>query len=144
MLVVDGGGVPLGLRLAAANVGETKLAEPTLATISVGQARGRSRTRPEHLIADKGFDSRHFRDYLHRRGIRHTIARIRRPAAWKKHRSPRPIDQRRYQDRWIVERSMAWLKNFRRVMTRLDRDLSCYRAFVLLACLMVALNAFLK
>ncbi len=54
MLVTDAAGVPLGLLTAGANVGEVRLAEATLATIHVPRPRGRLRTRPDQLIADRG------------------------------------------------------------------------------------------
>lgn len=34
---------------------------------------GRPRTRPDHVIADKGYSSRRIRAHLRGRGIRHTI-----------------------------------------------------------------------
>lgn len=34
---------------------------------------GRPRTRPDHLVADKGYSSRKIHAYLRRRGIPHTI-----------------------------------------------------------------------
>jgi transposase len=55
------------------------------------------------------------------------------------HRSNRhrtaPQDRRvlwRYRRRWIVERSIAWLDNFRRLAVRYDRSLTVYQAFAIL------------
>ncbi|SCD69379.1 Transposase DDE domain-containing protein [Streptomyces sp. BpilaLS-43] len=43
-------------------------------SISVPRAgAGRPRTRPDHVVADKGYSSRKIRAYLRRRGIPHTI-----------------------------------------------------------------------
>jgi transposase len=36
---------------------------------------------------------------------------------------------RRYRRRWIVERTNAWLGNFRRLVVRYDRSLTIYGAF---------------
>lgn len=47
---------------------------------------------------------------------------------------------RRYKRRWIVERSNAWPHIFRRVATRYDRDIHIYTAFVLIACILIALR----
>jgi hypothetical protein len=69
MVVSDGNGLPIGLYLDAANHHEIKLAEPTLQTIRVPQKRGRPKTRPKELVADKAYDSRDFRRKLRRRGI---------------------------------------------------------------------------
>ncbi len=41
--------------------------------------------------------------------------------------------------RWMVERSLAWLDNFRRPAVRRDRSLSIYQAFLDLARFMLGL-----
>ena len=56
MAVVDGRGVPLGLLVASAQDAEVRLAEPTLATVRVPLSRGRPKTRPTSVVADKGYD----------------------------------------------------------------------------------------
>jgi len=143
MLVTDGQGLPLGLVLESANRAEVKLAQRTLETVAVRTSRGRARTRPKHLIADKAYDSRRFRQYLRRRGIAHTIPPIRHKGRFRRRRLPR-YDAARYACRWIVERSHAWLQNYRRVLVRYDHLLSTYRGFVLLACTMISLGVLLK
>ena len=70
MLVVESQGLPIGVLVASAQRAEVKLAEPTLATVRVPRARGRPRTRPKELVADKGYDSRPLRHRLRRRGIK--------------------------------------------------------------------------
>ena len=139
MLVTDGRGIPIGLHLESAQQAEITLARITLETVHVQPARGRPRTRPQHLVADKGYDSRDFRRYLHRRGIGHTIPPIRRRGK-RRHGQPRPADPVRYAQRWIIERTNAWLQNYRRVQTRHERLLSNYRAFVVLACILITLR----
>ncbi len=61
-------------------------------------------------------------------------------------RRGRPVDADPipYAKRWIIERTTASLQNFRRVLVRHDRLLATYRAFVLLACVMITLGALLK
>ncbi len=44
MVLVDGGGLPLGVRLENASPGEVTLAEATLAEVKVPHARDRSRS----------------------------------------------------------------------------------------------------
>ena len=82
MVVTDGNGLPIGFHLDSAQLAEVRLAETTLATVRVpkppGQ-RGRPRTRPERLTADRGYDSGPFRRALRRRGIRACIPPKRRP-----------------------------------------------------------------
>jgi transposase len=47
---------------------------------------------------------------------------------------------RRYQHRWIVERTIGWLGNFRRLVVHYDRSLRIYRAFFDIACFMIVLR----
>ena len=139
MVVVDGRGLPLGEYLHSASPAEVRLAETTLATIRVGRRHraGRPRQKPVRVIADKAYDSDPLRERLARRGIE-LIA---------PHRSNRkkPATQdgralRRYKRRWIVERTNAWLGNFRRLVVRYDRSLTIYRAFFHIACFMIVLR----
>ena len=47
---------------------------------------------------------------------------------------------RRYRRRWIVERTIGWLGNFRHLVVRYDRSLPIYRAFFHIACFMIVLR----
>ncbi|MGH9779907.1 MAG: transposase, partial [Candidatus Acidiferrales bacterium] len=51
---------------------------------------------------------------------------------------------RRYRRRWIVERTIAWLGNYRRLTTRWYRSLTIYQAFFHIACFMIVLRRVLK
>ena len=89
------------------------------------------------MIADKAYDSDPLRKRLRQRGIElicpHKRNRVR-PAT----QDGRAL--RRYKRRWIVERTNAWLGNFRRLVVRYDRSLTIYRAFFHIACLMIVLR----
>ena len=139
MVVVDGRGLPLGNYLHSASPAEVKLAETTLATIWVGRRHhvGRPRQKPLRVIADKAYDSDPLRNRLRQRGIElicpHKKNRVR-PAT----QDGRSL--RRYRRRWIVERTNAWLGNFRRLVVRYDRSLTIYGAFFHIACFMIVLR----
>jgi len=84
------------------------------------------------VIADKAL-----RERLRRRGIELICPH-------KKNRV-RPATQdgrvlRRYQRRWTVERTNAWLGNFRRLVVRYDRSLRIYGAFFHIACFIIVLR----
>lgn len=138
MVVVDGQGVPLGSHLTSASPAEVRLAEPTLASISVPRGgRGRPQKRPLRIVADRAYDSDPLRGRLLRRGMLllspHRQGR----------RKPSLNDGRtlrRYRKRWKVERTFAWLGNYRRLVVRYDRHLSMYRAFFHLACALITLR----
>src|SRR5579859_561334 len=139
MVVVDGAGVPLGDHLHSASPAEVRLAETTLAAIRVGRRHraGRPRQKPVRVIADKAYDSDPLRKRLRQRGIElicpHKKNRVR-PAT----QDGRAL--RRYRRRWIVERTIGWLGNFRRLVVRYDRSLQIYRAFFHIACFMIVLR----
>jgi transposase len=139
MVVVDGRGLPLGNYLHSASPAEVKLAETTLATIRVGRSHhsGHPRQKPMRVIADKAYDSDPLRKRLRQRGIElicpHKRNRVR-PAT----QDGRVL--RRYKRRWIVERTNAWLGNFRRLVVRYDRSLTIYGAFFHIACFMIVLR----
>src|SRR5262245_31519180 len=134
MLMVEGNGLPLGFHLESAKVAEVKLAEQTLDSIRVIRPRGRLRRRPQKLVADRGYDSRAFRAALRRRSIELCIPPKRRPATWKPKRG-RPVVAHKdeYRRRYTVERSVAWLGNFRRLLIRWDRHIVVYQGFFVCA-----------
>jgi transposase len=123
MVVVDGKGVPLGNHLGPASPAEVKLAETALAAVRVPNPgrRGRPRQKPQRLIADKAYDSDPLRRRLKKRGIDlivpHKVNRVSKPTQDRR-------KLRRYRKRWKIERTNAWLGNFRHLVVRYDRNLS--------------------
>lgn len=114
------------------------LLEPTLENVRVPRIDGGApRCKPDRIIADKGYDSDGLRHRLKQRGIElicpHRRSR-RRPAT----QDGRSL--RRYRHRWIVERTIAWLSNFRRLVVRYERNLTMYQAFIHVACLLITLR----
>jgi transposase len=134
MAVVDGRGVPLEDYFHSASPAEVRLAETTLAAIRLGRRHhpGRPRPKPMRVIPDEAYDS----DPLQRGSELICLH--------KKNRV-RPATQdgwalRRYNRRWIVERTNAWLGNYRRLVVRYDRSLTIYRALFHIVCFMIVLR----
>ena len=69
MVLADGEGAPLGVRLESASPSEVTLAEATLAEVRVPQRKGCPRQKPERVIAGRGYDSDPLRERLKKRGI---------------------------------------------------------------------------
>jgi transposase len=129
MVLVDGQGVPLGVHLSAATPAEHSLAIATL------EERVTERL-PDRIIADKGYDARYLWMAMKERGV-DLIAPHQRNR--KSHyQDGRKL--RRYRRRWIVERTNAWLFNFRRLVVRYEHKLENFRAFIHLACALIALR----
>jgi transposase len=137
MVLVDGRGLPLGVRLESASPGEATLAEATLAEVRVPRAKGRPRQKPKRVIADRAYDSDPLRERLKKRGIE-LIAPYRKNNKQRRYEDGRKL--RRYKRRWIVERTNAWLGQFRRLLVRHEHLLTTYQAFFYLACLWITLR----
>jgi transposase len=78
-------------------------------------------------VADKGFTSRAFRNYLHRKHICCTIARR------SNERRRGSFDKQNYRKRNIVERLINRLKQFRRIVTRYEKRASNFSAMITVA-----------
>jgi len=114
------------------------LIEATLDQVKVPRGgRGRPRKRMPRLIADKAYDSDPLRKRLKQRGI-DLICPHRRNRTKRKLQDGRKL--RRYCRRYKIERTFAWLGNFRRLVVRYDRLITVYRAFFHLACLIITLR----
>jgi len=137
MVLVDGQGLPLGVRLESASPGEATLAEVTLKEVRVPRAKGRPRQKPKRVIADRAYDSDPLRERLKKRGIE-LIAPYRKNNKQRRHEDGRKL--RRYKRRWIIERTNAWFGQFRRLLVRHENLLATYRAFFYLACLWITLR----
>ena len=86
------------------------------------------------VIADKGYDSRAFRDLIRSKRMRVVIPSTRS----RKRRIP--YNRRAYRERNLVERYFNKLKHFRRVATRYDRLDSHFLGLLYLAATMIWLR----
>ena len=138
MVVVDGEGLPLACHLDSAGEAGVKLLEPTLDAINATESEGAEvPTQPRRLILDRGYDSDPLRERLALRGIE-MICPHRKDRVKPKTQDGRKL--RRYKRRWKVERTFAWLGDFRRLVVRYKRHLRLYRAFFHVACLLITLR----
>ena len=126
-LLVDAGGVPLAWTLTAANRNDvTQLLELLERVPPVRGRPGRPRRRPEQLLADRGYDHDKYRRLVSKLGITPAIAR---------RQSGHGSGLGR--DRWVVERTFAWLHNRRRLLLRTDRRDDIHESFLALACCLI-------
>lgn len=139
-MLTDGAGTPLAVLVTGAQVHEQRVALQVVDSVRVPRPRGRPKQRPETLAADKGYDSRGFRRELRKRGIRPSIPQREWPGRGRKPGRP-PKVHAASAARWIVERTHAWMDNWRRLVVRWKRRVHNYLAFVVIACLMTCLRA---
>jgi transposase len=91
------------------------------------------------LVYDRAADSDPLRKRLKRRGIE-LICPHRENRSKPKRQDGRPL--RRYRHRWKIERTIAWLGNYRRLVVRYERNPRIFLAFLQIACLMITLKQF--
>ncbi|MFB9519813.1 IS5 family transposase [Streptomyces cremeus] len=142
-LACDGRGRPLGFLLTGGNINDCTQLEQVLAQIKVArQGPGRPRTRPDHLLGDKGYSSWKIRNYLRRRGIPHTTPeradqRTNRRRRGSSGGRPPAFDTERYKQRNVVERCFNALKQYRATATRYDKTRESYEAVLTIASLLM-------
>jgi transposase len=105
--------------------------------------RGRPRTRPNRVIADKGYSYPRCRRWLRQQRIPHTIPERRDQQARRAARPGRPLafDQATYAHRNVVERCINRLKQWRGLATRYEKRAVNYRALVVIASIVIWLDS---
>ena len=132
MVLTDGNGLPLATLTASASPHEVTLIEPLLDNRILDR-------RIRRLIYDQAADSDPLRTRLAARGIELVCPH-------RRNRTKAPTQDgrslRRYRRRYKIERSISWLQNFRRLVTRYEHRAYRFLGFVQLACLMITLRRF--
>src|SRR3954453_1339217 len=140
--LTDGAGRVLVVLLTGGNVHDSPMFTQLMAALRVPRsAKGRPRTRPDYLLADKGYSSRANRRLLRDRGIGHTIPEKNDQAANRRRRGsaggrPPCFDADRYARRNTVERGFCQLKQWRGLATRYDKHARNYAGALSLAALL--------
>jgi transposase len=149
-LLVDRAGTPLAVSVAPGNYHDTPLGVLTLANIFKPLPILRdilpdaAKTAEPTLLADKGYDSRRFGQYVLDHGYRPLIPT----------RSCIPAEQATgelygedvvlQRKRYVVERTLGWLKGFRRLQYRVDRTAASFHGFVYLVVLVLCVRRLLR
>ena len=110
-MITEAHGIPLAVSLTGGQRNDVTQLMPLIEAIPpVRGRRGRPRQRPDAAYADRGYDSEPLRTLLRWLGIEPHIAKRR-----TKHGSGLG------KVRWVVERTIGWLKGLRRLRVRYDR-----------------------
>jgi transposase len=130
-VVVDGQGIPLAVSLTGANRHDVTQLVPLVDAIPPIRGRvGRPRFRPDRLYADRAYDSKADRIALRLRGIAPQI-----PRRNTAHGSGLGIY------RWVVERTIAWIHQPRRLRVRFERRADIHEGFMRLTCALICWRA---
>ncbi|MFD6967930.1 IS5 family transposase [Streptomyces sp. NPDC059949] len=129
-LIVDRQGIPLTVALTGGNRHDVTQLLPLLDAIPpIRGLRGRPRRKPRRLYADQGYDFDKYRRLLWKRAIKPVIAR------WGV-----PHGSGLGKVRWVVERSFAWLHQFKRLSIRYERRADLHQGLLELACSIICLR----
>jgi transposase len=129
-LIACGRGTPLTVGLTGGNRNDITQMIPLVDAIPpVRGRRGRPRRRPRKLYGDRAYHSREGRRELRRRGIQAKIA-------WPKSPHASGLGTQR----WVVERTIAWPHQYRRLRVRYERRDDIHEAFLALGCSLICLK----
>jgi transposase len=110
-VICEGHGIPLAIKLTGANRNDSQEALALVDAIPALQGkRGRPRHRPDSVLGDRGYDAKAIRRGLRDRRIIPFLA---------KRNTEHGSGLGRW--RWVVERTFAWLNQFRRLRVRYER-----------------------
>lgn len=129
--MTDANGIPLAVLVGPANQHDSMPFERILDGVpGIRHGRGRPRKRPWKLHADKAYDFARCRAACRKRGMVPRIAR-------------RGVEtaERLGKHRWVVERTFAWIRQFRRLTVRYERRADVHLAFLKLAACLICFSA---
>jgi len=126
-VLTDANGVPIVAKTTAANRHDvTELLNLVNEVPAIKGKPGAARYRFDELYADRAYDSEPDRQALREVGIKPKI-----PKRRTDHGSGLGVF------RWVVERTISWLHQFRRLRIRYERRLDIHEAFLTIACILI-------
>lgn len=126
-MITDAGGIPLAASVTAANRNDiTEMIALVDAIPPVHGRRGRPKHRPGRLLADRAYWSKIHHQQLR---ARHITPKIAAPKS--------PHGSGLGKERWVVERSISWLHQHRRLRMRFERRDDIHQAFLSIACSLI-------
>jgi transposase len=126
-VICDGRGIPLVIQLTGANRNESHPALTLVDAVPFLQGkRGRPRRRPDCLFGDRRYDAEAIRQGLRDRRIVPFLA---------KRNTDHGSGVGRW--RWVVERTFAWLNQFRLLRVRYEKRADIHEAFFALGCILI-------
>ena len=128
---MTGGGAPLAVEIAGANVNDFRLLRQTLEQIVIARPDA-TPAEPQALCLDKGYDYPEVYELVGELGLTPQI----RSRGQEKEMLERQAGFRAR--RWVVERTHSWLNRFRGLLIRWSKKPENHRALLHLACGLIA------
>jgi len=128
---VDGRGVPLAVVINGTNRHDVTQMETVMDNVVASRPEP-TPEKPQHLCADKGYDSQKTRKAMEDRGY---APHVRSRGEERQEKASNPDHRAR---RWVVEACHSWMNRFRKVLVRFEKTDRSYLALVHLACAIIA------
>ncbi len=122
-LLVEGGGIPVGLAVAGANCPDMKMVEETITSIPVERPQP-TPDAPQNMCLDKGYDYDETRETV--KEFAFTAHIPRKEADAQKMKKSAGYKARR----WVVERTHSWMNRFRGILIRWNKKPENYIAML--------------
>jgi transposase len=129
-IITDANGIPFAAKVTAANRHDVTQLLPLVALIPpIAGKVGRPRKKPDFIQGDRAYDSQPHRDALRKLGIGSILA---------KRRTENGSGLGVF--RWVVERTLSWLHQFRRLRVRYERRDDIHEALLTIGCILICSN----
>ncbi len=129
-VITDAEGVPLAVQLTGENRHDVTQLLPLVKAIPpIAGKVGRPRCKPDCVHGDRGYDSEPHRKEIRQKGIEPVLAKRR-----TKNGSGLGVF------RWVVERTLSWLHQFRRLRVRYERRADIHEALLEIGCIVICHN----
>lgn len=135
-VIVEGSGIPIAMVVAKGNIVDITLAEATVDSICIAK----SAIQGSDFLGDKGYDCLDFRIHVAEYGSMPNIPKRKTTKVRDKHIWYYVYNKEKGKLRFVVERTNAWLKSFRRLRMRFDYKASSFEAFLYLAILVLCVR----
>lgn len=138
--ISDATGIPIAMVTAKGNIVDITLASNTVASIRIAKGS----VFGGKILGDKGYDCLEFRKYAVDWGLIPNIPK----RSCTKGDADEVVwyylyDKTEGAKRYVIERTNAWLKSFRRIRTRFDYKAESFEAFLYLAIIVICVRRLL-
>jgi transposase len=115
-VVCDAEGWLITVRVSPGQIHESTQFEDLLESIEVRSLRGPAKRRPQRIVGDKAYSAGHVREWLAAHRMEDIIPRRDNEGGHEP-----SFDRDAYRRRNVIERTIGWLKEFRRIATRYEK-----------------------
>jgi putative transposase len=125
-ILIDGQGIPISIEISPANTHDSQLLEGTLSQSVIEEIEPKEKT----LLGDSGYIGENQESVAEDYGFEPNF----RPRKDQLDSFPKRKLNKNKKNRWIVERSISWIKNMRRIRTCYEKSTETFLGFVQLCC----------